>query len=131
MIAPQSFINRHVGTKYLVGGSGPEGMDCYGLVFAWFRDVKGIILPMWAWDGTPRMGARMMVEARKKQFREIEQPEDGCIVAVINTKLPHHVGIYYKGSVIHSARSHGVILESMSRFKLSNPNLIFGVLDAG
>lgn len=127
----EEFINRTVGTPYLEGGVGDDGMDCYGLVVAFYAKVLGVALPVWSWDGSRASGARLMATARANNWKELAQPADNCVVAGIGTRYPHHVGVYLGGRVLHSAKGAGVRLETLRVFGLRFTGLIFGAIHAG
>lgn len=116
-MTPGDFISATVGAKYEVGGRGPS-FDCYGVVVRFYRDVMGVCLPEWDWDGGVLSAAKIIKAAAAVEFRKLPKPFDGCLVKADRGNLPAHVGIYYFGRVLHCAEKSGAVFEPISQFEM-------------
>lgn len=93
-----------LGTKWKhQGRTCGKAIDCVGVV-AHVLDKMG--LPYDDVKGYPRSpfdGRLQQVLGGQPSLEQIGQLEDGCVVAMRITKEPQHVGIYYKGQMIHAS----------------------------
>lgn len=95
-----------IGTPYVYGGNGRQGIDCSGFVLQVFRNSVGISLPR-----TSREQYRFCTEIDKTQL----QPGDLVFFTIRGGSTVGHVGIYIgDGNMIHASSSRGVIISSLS-----------------
>ncbi len=94
-----------------LGGRTHEGCDCYGLVRLVLKEQRGIILPSFSdvCDG----GSFDKVAS---MFSLLSTPEDWCIASMrgIGRGYFAHVGLYYKGYILHIMES-GVAMQKADR----------------
>lgn len=98
--------DRWKGTRYRLGGTSRQGVDCSGFVQVTFRDIFGIPLP--------RMTIDQAREGRKIAKSELQA---GDLVFFKTGRGPNgkHVGIYVKnGQFLHASTKGGVIYSSLS-----------------
>jgi cell wall-associated NlpC family hydrolase len=111
-------ISKFFGIRYRLGGDGPAGIDCSGLVKKVYSDVFGVSLP------------RNSSEQSRLSTLDTVAPEDlqtGDLVFFgQNRKRVSHVGMYLSGGhFLHAARSEGVTISNLddsywkSRFMFS------------
>lgn len=128
ILSGDDFVNQWVGVPFAWDGRTLRGVDCWGLVWRWHRDVAGIELPDWV------KGARhlrwvwaTLDEERANHWAPLEGPVDGCIVLCLAARRAHHVGIAWRGGVLHAAAgSSGVAWQAAHLFALNYPRLEFG-----
>lgn len=107
-------------TKYLskqweAHSFGEKTYDCWGLVWAVYRDHLGIELVTFndVESGNHKeFTIAALKEARSGRWQEIDKPEALSVVLMGDGKLFHHVGLYFKeGYVLHSCQQYGVCLQ--------------------
>lgn len=124
-------VDDFVGLPYREGGRGPDAYDCYGIVAAVFRTLRGIELPDWHQDRPGQQGASRAISAALAgevdggRSVKVDTPADFDI-AIIGSKVrPHHVGVVYGGGVLHACREYGSIWQTFPRFAMTYPNVEF------
>lgn len=115
-------IDSFIGLPYREGARGPEAYDCYGLVAAVFRAVRGVELPDF-YQATPgpqsasrAISAALAGEVAGGRSTPVEEPADFDIAIVGSTLRPHHVGVVFKGGVLHASRAFGSAWHPIPRF---------------
>jgi cell wall-associated NlpC family hydrolase len=115
-------LNQYIGLPYCEGARGPDAFDCYGLVAAVYRDVRGIVLPDWYQsEPGPQSASRAIAAALRGELEVgrstlVEQPGDLDIAVVGSNMRPHHVGVYFARGVLHASRGFGSAWQPLSRF---------------
>jgi hypothetical protein len=115
-------IDSFIGLPYREGARGPDAFDCYGLVAAVFRAARGVELPDFYQD-TPgpqsasrAISAALAGEVAGGRSVPVDEPVDFDIAIVGSTLRPHHVGVVYKGGVLHASRAFGSAWHPIPRF---------------
>ena len=123
-----AFVTRWQGLPFQLDARGPDAVDCWGLAMAWVSDVlRQPALPDWrvADHGRAWIAQTMTQEART-HWRPCP-PRDGCLVLAIRFRAPNHIGIVWRGSVLHADECRGeVILERLADFQQLHPRHSFG-----
>lgn len=91
------------GTPHRMGGTGPNGVDCSGLVMLTYNDLFDIQLPRSTAEQI-KIGSRV----RKRKLQA------GDIVFFLLPGKKRHVGIYLsKGEFVHVSSSEGVTISNL------------------
>lgn len=93
-------FNRFVGLPWQSGGRSFAGVDCYGLVWLFYREELGVTLRSYAEaysDAGDYARAGALVYAGIEAWRQIESPEPGSVILMRRGGHPAHVGIYVPG----------------------------------
>ena len=110
----------YLNKPWQIGARGPDYFDCWGLVYCVYRDIYGILLPSY-----PGVDAKNLLRvtraitdgATDSNWVQIDQPVDGCVVALSkNKKVLHHVGLYLaidSGCVLHATDAGSVIAQPL------------------
>jgi cell wall-associated NlpC family hydrolase len=124
-----------VGLPYREGARGPDAYDCYGLVAAVFRGLRGVDLPDWSQTTPGAAGASRAISAAlagevagglmSKVDWPREFPADFDIAIVSGTTQPHHVGVCASGGVLHASKAFGSAWHSLARFMTFYPRTEF------
>jgi hypothetical protein len=69
-----------------------RGYNCWSLVRDFWRDTQGC-------DLGPVIG--LHDTSKKLEYKKLEKPESPCIVLMLNPRQIPHVGVYWKGKVLH------------------------------
>ncbi|MCW8128613.1 C40 family peptidase [Microbulbifer halophilus] len=94
------------GTRYQLGGLGPQGIDCSGLVYITYRDQLGVELPR-----TTRDQARAGEAVPRSELRA------GDLVFFKTGYKVRHVGIYIEDNkVFHASSSKGVTISKLNGY---------------
>lgn len=111
----------YLGKPWVLGATGPEAYDCWGLVRAVLRDHFDIEVPAIAIPECT--GPAMVREARARfashpelqRWRAVDAPADGDGVLMSAARDPWHVGIWLDvdgGGVLHCLEGAGVVFTS-------------------
>jgi cell wall-associated NlpC family hydrolase len=102
------------------------GTDCWGLVWLFHRDVLGRRIPDW------RRGLNDLAWCKRTIAREalaqpnhFSDPSDGLIVTAMRPVGASHVGLVWRGAVLHAAHGRGVVRERLAEFRAVNPRAAF------
>ena len=103
------WVNRWIGTPHVYDGRDLDGVDCYGLVWRFFLDLYEIELPDWSRAGksAPEL-ARLIAREKPNHWEPITVPTEPCVVLCHRARLPHHMGIRWRGRIVHSIERGGV-----------------------
>lgn len=114
---------QYIGKPHVPGARGPDAYDCWGLLRAAYLMQFNIYLP--SLPGISSQTAlvihRQLTDAANEEWEEIDDPFDGCAVAMSQSKAYHHVGLYIAegpGKVLHCWDGANVIIEKASQLKL-------------
>ncbi|MCA3575530.1 MAG: C40 family peptidase [Aestuariivirga sp.] len=124
-------IDSFIGLPYRDGARGPDAYDCYGIVAAVLKAVKGLELPDWhAAAATPQAASRAIAAALAGEVAggrvlAVVDPADWDIAIVGSTFRPHHVGVFFGGGVLHASRAFGSVWHPLNRFRLLYPHTEF------
>jgi len=95
-------IKEYLGTKYVWGGTSPNGFDCSGLM-QYVYEKNGINIPRTTYEQYPK--------SKKVDYSDI-QPGDLIFTDFNKSGLPEHVGMYIgNDTVIAASSSNGKVVE--------------------
>jgi cell wall-associated NlpC family hydrolase len=125
--AGDAFVNAWVGVPFKWDGRDRTGVDCWGLAWLWHRDVLGIALPDWV-KGEHGLGwvRRTLAAEHAARWRRLAEGEPGCIVLTLPSTRPAHVGIFWRGGVLHAEEGAGVQWNPLALFAMAHPGHEFG-----
>jgi len=117
----------YLGKPHVPGARGPEAFDCWGLVRDIYERRFNIDLPFY--PGLPReptpADTRLMLKEIRNELKEdwvvSEKPFDGCAVAMSQSQVYHHVGLYMEADgakVLHCWDGSAVVLDTLPRLRL-------------
>jgi len=105
-----AFYRKYRGTPYRKMGRSPSGLDCWGLLVAYFYEVHGLVLPDPAMQNGPELEAILMDAG---DWEPIEKPEPECGIYMRVAGLGH-VGVCQEGGrFLHCSRDVGVVVEQL------------------
>jgi cell wall-associated NlpC family hydrolase len=120
MIAPaltcriDEWVNRWIGARHAYDGRTDAGIDCYGLVVRFYAEIYGIELPDWTADA---LRSGQWEAERQRRWLALDLPVDPCIAIVRRrATLPSHVGIYWRGRIVHAVERGGVQADTVATF---------------
>lgn len=114
-IDPNRMIDTLLSVEYVPGGSDLSGADCWGVVELWYKHVLGIELDDRGSHPIGHEGTQAGFDAAKN-WRTVDSPEDHDLVIMRAGRLRSgHVGVCFGGSVLHSDKSHGCVLEPLTK----------------
>lgn len=103
---------------YLLNIHTPNGrtfprLDCWGLIVDFYREILGIKLNDYTDLTAANMATGLMYERQSGRFTEVTEPEDGDVIAFfIHGKL-FHVGILWKGKILHTSQQRNCRYEQL------------------
>ena len=121
---------------YEFNAAGPDSFDCWGLVRYWYLNNYGIELDSFNYQPGQFAAISKEIDSVRDHvaWTKLDQPEDGCIVAMSRSKVLHHVGIWveqYKSCVhamgldISEGAPGHVIGESLPNLKRRFSKILF------
>jgi cell wall-associated NlpC family hydrolase len=129
---PDAFANAWVGAPFKFDGRTRQGVDCWGLAWCFYRDCLGLILPDWTKGNQGEEWIKETIAGEMRSgWHELPAPADCCLVIAAPAGRPAHVGIFWRGGVLHAERPRGVVWEPLSRFKLTYREAHFGTYEGG
>lgn len=113
-----------IGKPFEKGGRGPNGFDCWGLVYWRYLTHYGIKLPDYFIEPEDHLAVcKALKEGEMTPDRawiHIETPIDNCGVGLSHNYIFHHVGLWTNaggGFVLHAHPKSGVIAQSVRALK--------------
>ncbi|MDB5733333.1 MAG: hypothetical protein JWQ03_3228, partial [Variovorax sp.] len=103
-------ISALMGKPYVLGASGPDAYDCYGLARA-IQQVANVDMPQVSRAGDYLSTIRTHSEHRR--WEQVESPQEWDLVLMANVlQRDRHIGVYIRpnvaGTVIHAQEPMGV-----------------------
>jgi len=111
-----------IGKPYVHGARGPDAFDCWGVCVEVYRR-GGIALPDYAVEHLTHAQTADLVRGVAVDHGDwIARPEDWCFVF---DRRGGHVGLHWRGSVLHAARTLGCVVQNMALFEATHPSVAF------
>jgi len=110
------FIAKAIRVPFVDKGRDYSGWDCWGSVCCFYRDVRGIILPLYLdYDSsTEYKQLRALIDEKSKLWKQVDKPETGDVAVFNLSGMPCHTAIVVDGKMaIHSEKKIGTFLESL------------------
>ena len=125
------WVNRWVGTRHVYDGRDLDGVDCYGLVCRFFLDLYEIELPDWSRAGmaAPEL-ARMIAREKPNYWEPLAEPVEPCVALCHRVRMPHHMGIKWRGRIVHSIERGGVRTDLIDHFSAQIGRPEYGMIRA-
>lgn len=106
---------QYVGKAWLAGGRGPDAFDCWGLIWEVYRTRYGIELPQYPnMDPAHHLAVGKAIDAgtRAQEWEQVATPFEGCVVAMSQRRIFHHVGLFLNadGGLILHAHDRGNVV---------------------
>lgn len=121
--------DRYLGRPWQNGADGPGAYDCYGLVRAAYRDIRGVDMPIVDTDGLSTKACVRAFDAYADYgpWQVVTDMQDMDVVVMGHGKKPHHVGLWIAhgtGFVLHALESTGVCRQSASSLLAHGWNIL-------
>lgn len=118
-------INKYIGIPFEDGGRTMNGADCFGLVKVYYQNEKDIDLEDYAISAldTVKISNQFSHEKKTtKQWEEIKEPEEGCIILINIRNNPDifcdHIGVYMGNDYfLHAYSKSNSALSHLSKWK--------------
>ncbi|QND13439.1 C40 family peptidase [Rhizobium leguminosarum bv. trifolii] len=113
-------MERFIGIPYVQHGRGYDGADCWGILYLYYRDVLGILVPTYVAEMEARRFDRrdigpLMKAERERDWVQIETPAIGDCVLMRAGRHDSHVGVFLgAGRMLHSEGPHPSQIERMA-----------------
>jgi cell wall-associated NlpC family hydrolase len=108
----------YIGLPYKSKGRCLEGIDCYGLVYVFYKNILKLEVPSYVEDYASAENRQSVSEAIKDNLNnwvEVFKPKFGDMLIFNILGLPTHVGIYISnGDFIHSFLGTNTCVERLS-----------------
>lgn len=128
MYRPEVFIRDWIGVPHVYNGRDKNGIDCYGLLWMYYRDVLGIHLPDWSCADSSRIWvARFMEKQVKERLNLISEPEDHCVGILKRCSAANHVGVVYANGFLHCIENATTVYQPLDFVRKVFGDMIFGL----
>lgn len=127
MCSPDKFIRDWLGVPHRYNGRDKKGVDCYGLVWHYYREVLGITLPDWACEDSSKIWvARFMEQQVRDRLDIIEAPENHCIAILKRCSTANHVGIVFADGFLHCLENAATVYQPLPLATRLYGNMVYG-----
>lgn len=125
-MSPEEFFKSVIGKPWVNGADGPDAYDCWGLVRAYYREVRGVSLPVVDVDASRAVAVAHAFAGHEAlgDWEEIQFPIEGCALLMGQARRPHHVGLWLGNGVLHSAEGIGVAYHYGLQLQLAGWNVL-------
>lgn len=112
-------MEQFVGIPYLPHGRDYDGADCWGILFLYFRDIRGTLIPSYSAEMADldfhRREISLLIDAEKaRHWEEVKRPAPGDCVLMRVGRDESHVGVFIgNGQMLHSEGPHPSQIERM------------------
>jgi cell wall-associated NlpC family hydrolase len=124
-VIPVTWWASYVGTPFRDGGRGQDGLDCWGLVVACYRDILGVELPGYGEISARDLArvARAMSTGKDDGWRPVDDPVamDVALMRAGNGgRLVVHVGVMVdRDRVLHTEAGTAVVVVPVKHFSIA------------
>jgi hypothetical protein len=108
--------------KYLKKPFDIVNYNCWDFIRDVLIDLKGVDVDCRTPNPPTREAMRVAFATQENQFKRLGKPEDGCIVLFSRPKSTPHVGVFYKGKVLHLEKN-GAHYQPLDIVKLGFKNI--------
>jgi len=114
-------FNHYIGLPFKQKGRDRTGVDCWGLVYLFYKEQFGITLPDYLNDYThirdKRLG-ELISEQAAECWERISVPEPGCLIILRLRGIPFHTGIVVDNRrMIHAQIGTQVAIEDYTSIR--------------
>lgn len=128
MYDPAMFIREWIGVPHVYNGRDKDGVDCYGLLWRYYKDVLNIDLPDWSCADSSRLWvAKFMEDKVKERLRIIESPEDHCVGILRRCSAANHVGVVFAGGFLHCIENAATVYQPLNIVRGLYGNVVYGI----
>lgn len=113
-------INDYLLNKHTPNGRRFPYLDCWGLVVDFYREILGIELNEYTDLTSETMSRGFLYEREAGRFIETKEPADGDLIAFFFRGKLFHVGIYWKGRILHTSQQKNCRYEQLPETKLTD-----------
>lgn len=117
-------FENYVGLPWREMGRDVSGVDCWGLVYLFYKNELGIELPTYSdvGHGVDHMDTlAIKIHQRMNNWLELKKPQPGDCVLINIFGRPTHIGIVVdKSSMLHVSQNADSVIEKFTSPKWSN-----------
>jgi cell wall-associated NlpC family hydrolase len=119
-------LDKFVGVPYVPNGRDYDGADCWGILYLYYRDVLGLLVPTYSAEMDARAFRRkeiapLMAEERGRIWERVDVPQPGDGVLIRAGGHESHVGVYLGGGrMLHSEGPHPSTIERVNDMRWRN-----------
>lgn len=110
----KEFVRKAIAVPFKEKGRDMEGWDCFGLLYAAYREIKAIELPQYLDYSSTKsyQELKTLIDSARPMWEKVEQSQP-MDVAVFNISgMPTHVGLVIdKRNMLHTEHKIGTFLE--------------------
>lgn len=116
-------LNKYIGIPFVDLGRTLNGVDCWGLVYQFYKQEKGILLPeIKSYESTTdSVSIADQVNLHRDKWIKTNQPEIGDVILFNILGKPIHVGIFLdREKFLHTTQGINSCIESLRSHMWAN-----------
>jgi len=117
-------MRKYLGIPYVDKGRDENGLDCYGLVYLYYKNEYGIELETFTQDyesASDAITAHGAIEKHRDEFLEVDKPREGDLIIFTIGGFNAHIGLMISDKkFLHTLDGCEVTVESIDSITWRN-----------
>lgn len=113
-------INDYLLIKHTPNGRNYPYLDCWGLIVDFYKNVLNIELNEYTDLDAGSMSRGLAYERNAGRFEEVKEPQDGDVIAFFIRGRLFHVGVFWRGKILHTSQQKNCRYEKLPETTLND-----------
>lgn len=113
-------INDYLLIKHTPNGRNYPYLDCWGLIVDFYNNVLNIELNEYTDLDAGSMSRGLAYERNAGRFEEVKEPQDGDVIAFFVRGRLFHVGVFWRGKILHTSQLKNCRYEKLPETTLND-----------
>lgn len=113
-------INDYLLIKHTPNGRKYPYLDCWGLIVDFYKNVLNIELNEYTDLDAGSMSRGLAYERNAGRFEEVKEPQDGDVIAFFVRGRLFHVGVFWRGKILHTSQQKNCRYEKLPETTLND-----------
>lgn len=112
-------INDYLLIKHTPNGRNYPFLDCWGLIVDFYKNMLGVELNEYTDLDAGSMSRGLAYERSAGRFEEVKEPQDGDVIAFFVRGRLFHVGVFWRGKILHTSQQKNCRYEKLPETALN------------
>ena len=112
-------INDYLLIKHTPNGRNYPFLDCWGLIVDFYKNMLGVELNEYTDLDAGSMSRGLAYERNAGRFEEVKEPQDGDVIAFFVRGRLFHVGVFWRGKILHTSQQKNCRYEKLPETTLN------------
>ncbi len=112
-------INDYLLIKHTPNGRNYPFLDCWGLIVDFYKNMLGVELNEYTDLDAGSMSRGLAYERNANRFEEVKEPQDGDVIAFFVRGRLFHVGVFWRGKILHTSQQKNCRYEKLPETTLN------------